>query len=278
MIDDLPGRTTEARPTISGSSVRVTRLSTTPIKGLGLQHPDVVWLDAKGARGDRDFFMVDRSGRLLSIPATGRFAGCHAGYELASNQLVLTFPDGSTCAGEVTLGDPCAVDCQGRRWLRGRAVNGPWAAALSERGGQPLRLVKCDEPGDASDVQPVTLLGSGSVAELSRRLGTHVDARRFRMLIEFQSDEPHIEDTWRERTLDSGRAALSVRGPVPRCAAITRHPDEGQRDLALVRLIRDYRGLVDTELGRGVPFGVYATVLRNGPLRVGDELRLVPGS
>jgi len=42
---------------------RVTRLSTTPVKGLALHHPDAIVLLRTGAAGDREFFVIDGSDR-----------------------------------------------------------------------------------------------------------------------------------------------------------------------------------------------------------------------
>ena len=67
---------------------------------------------------------------------------------------------------------------------------------------------------------------------------------------------------------------LRVGDPVARCAAITRDPDRGARDQQLVRLIRDYRGMCELPRGPGVPFGVYAHVLRPGRLATGEMLTL----
>ena len=70
---------------------------------------------------------------------------------------------------------------------------------------------------------------------------------------------------------DSKLASVSA-GVVPRCAATTRDPGNGARDLPTVRMIKSYRGVQVTESGRGVHFGVYAEVVREGVLRVGDPL------
>src|SRR5262249_58229162 len=76
-------------------------------------------------------------------------------------------------------------------------VEGPWNAVLSDAAGEPVRLVRADEPGAGHDDYPVTLLGEESVAELARRSGAEsVDARRFRMLISFSGLSPHVEDRW----------------------------------------------------------------------------------
>jgi uncharacterized protein YcbX len=251
---------------------RVTRLSVTPIKGLALHHPDAVEIDHTGAVGDRDFFIVDDDGKLLSITRSGNFVGLHASYDRRADRLTLASADGETIADELRLGEPTTTDFWGRP-VAGHVVEGPWAARLSELAGRPVRLVKSDEPGAGSDEEPVTLMGEASVAELARQAGLpEVDGRRFRMLIEFSSTEPHVEDTWDGRVVEVGTATLRVGPQVGRCAATTRHPDRGDRDLQTVKLIREYRGMQNGN----VNFGVYGFVVAPGTVRVGDKLRFQP--
>jgi len=59
---------------------------------------------------------------------------------------------------------------------------------------------------------------------------------------------------------------ILVRGPVPRCAAITRHAVNGDRDAQLVKELV-CRGLMETEIGKGACLGVYGDVVRPGRLR-----------
>lgn len=140
---------------------------------------------------------------------------------------------------------------------------------------ETLQLARAEEPGAGSDIHPVTLLSQASVAELERRSqGTEIDPSRVRMLIEFTGTRPHIEDTWTGTRVAVGAAVLRIGGPVPRCAAITRNPKSGDRDLPIMKMIRSYRGIQENELGRGVHFGVYADVLKGGKVRVGDVLRV----
>jgi uncharacterized protein YcbX len=167
------------------------------------------------------------------------------------------------------------ADFYGKRKVAGTVVEGPWNALLSDAAGEPVRLVRANEPGAGHDDHPVTLLGEESVAELARRSGAgSVDARRFRMLISFSGLSAHIEDRWQDRTIEIGEAVVRVGGPVPRCAATARDPDRGVRDLPTVRMIRSYRGVQANESGRGVNFGVYADVVAEGVVRVGDPLRV----
>ena len=154
-------------------------------------------------------------------------------------------------------------------------AEGPWNAVLSEAAGEPVRLARASEPGAGHDEHPVTLLGEESVAELARRSGAQsVDARRFRMLISFSGLSAQAEDGWHGQTIKIGEAQVRVAGPVPRCAATTRDPDRGVRDLPTLRMIKSYRGVQANESGRGVNFGVYADVVAEGVVRVGDPLDL----
>jgi uncharacterized protein len=57
---------------------------------------------------------------------------------------------------------------------------------------------------------------------------------------------------------------LRVSGPVPRCAATTRHPDLGDADLKTLHLLKTARD--------SILFGVYAEVVTPGTIRVGDPL------
>jgi len=246
--------------------VRVTRLAITPVKGTGLHHPAAIDLRRWGAVGDRAFVVVDERGRVVSLPRTGAFAGLRARHD---GDLAFHEGDALLCRGPVALAEAVRVEAHAGP-VPGRVVAGPWTALLSQRAGRPVRLVKLDEPGAGNDVAPVTLVGTASLARLAERVGAPVDARRFRMLVELETDVPHAEDEWRGRRLRGEEVELVVGLPVPRCAAITRHPDRGDRDQPLVRAIRDDRGTGPS----GVPFGVYAEVVREGRLRVGEELVL----
>ena len=255
------------------ADARVTRLSTTPVKGLALHHPDAILLLRTGAAGDREFFVIDGRDRLISIWKTGRLIRFRAAHDPKSGRVTLSSAGGEVCDGPARPGAPVVADFYGERKVAGIVVDGPWNAVLSDAAGEPLRLVRAGDPGAGHDEHPVTLLGEESVAELARQSGAGpVDARRFRMLITFSGLSPHVEDRWPGRTVEVGGALIRVGGPVPRCAATTRDPDLGPRDLPTVRMIRSYRGVQVNEFGRGVNFGVYADVIREGVVRVGDPL------
>jgi hypothetical protein len=254
---------------------RVTTLFTTPVKGFALHAVDSIDLNANGAIGDRDFFMVDDEDALTSITRIGAFASWRATFDPAEDLLTLQAADGRTLEAPTPLGDELVGQFYDDRTVAGRVVGGPWSEWLSEIAGRSLRLVRAEDAGDAFDEHAVTLLAEESVAELGRHAPDgSLDARRFRMLIGFAGVAPYTEDTWNGCLLRIGSAELRVRGPVPRCNATTRHPDTGVRDVKTLRLIEKHRGEQPNDFGTGLNFGVYADVLRPGTISVGDELSI----
>jgi uncharacterized protein len=245
----------------------VGRLSVTPVKSLMLHHPDEVLLEACGVAENRRFYLIRENGRLLAGLHHGPLVRIRADWDVDRDRLRLTWPDGEVVEEDVRLGEPVLTDFWGHR-VRGRVVEGPWAEALSAFVAKPLRLVKADEPGGGLDAESVTLVSRESVEELARRSGRDVvDGRRFRMLVEIEGCSPHEEDTWAGKRFRVGGALLELGGPVPRCATTTRDPATGVRDFDALRAIAAYRGRRN---GKEIDFGVYASVLEPGVVRVGD--------
>ncbi len=253
----------------------VSFLSITPVKALALQHPRSIQLERDGIPGNREFFLVDPTGRLFNASKYGQLM--QVGAEFANggdggDRLALRFPDGSEIREEVRLGDAAPANFWGRA-VPGRFVEGRFSEALSSYVGRPVRLVRADDRGGAFDVEVVTLLSEASVEELGRQAEKPgLDGRRFRMLLTLAGCEPHEEDTWEGRRFRVGTAEIRVGGPVPRCVITTKDPDTGDRDFDSLREIKRYRGLRD---GKKIDFGVYARVEEPGVVTVGDELEPV---
>lgn len=255
------------------ASRAVSMLGVTPIKGLRLSEPAEVVLTESGIAGDREFFLVTKDGALLSVSKTGAWLALRGEYDAGADVLSVTSPDLGTVTDAVRLGEPLVADFYSYKSVHGRVVEGPWADLFSEAAGRPVRLVRATAPNGGIDVRPVTLLGDASVEELARHAGRErVDPRRFRMLVGFSGGEPHDEDRWEGRLLRVGEALVRVEGPVKRCAAITRSPSDGSTDLRALHVIKAYRGVGETILGRGLTFGVYADVVRPGRVALGDDV------
>lgn len=232
-------------------------------------------IDEGGAVGDRAFFLVDDRGGLFSIAKTGSLVGLSASFDAQSQRLRIMEGDECRADGLAELGEPFVASFFGYRDVAGHLVSGPWNDLLSTRAGRSLRLVKATEPLGGSDVEPLSLLGEGSIQELARQSGlAAIDSRRFRMLIEFDGAAAHAEDSWQGRSLRIGTAVVSVGGPVQRCAGTTRNPVTGNVDLRTLKLIGAYRGRQESIFGLGFNFGVYATCVEPGRISLGDPLLL----
>lgn len=258
------------------AAFRVARLSTTPIKGLSLDHPDSIELTVHGAVGDRRFYLVDGAGKVQSCTANPELLPLAARYDGSSRRLEIVRGDAVVCAGIVETAALVDTDMWGLRTITSEVVAGPqWSTFFSDLLGKRVQLARAR--GSAYDVHPATIVATRSFEELAHRSGlAEVDPRRFRMLIEFSGGEPHIEDSWAGTVLRVGTAVLRGAGPVKRCAATTRNPGSGAVDLQTLRLITAYRGRRETVLGVGATFGAYCDVVEPGTVSVGDRLHVVP--
>jgi uncharacterized protein YcbX len=247
---------------------RVARISTSPVKGFRLSHPEEVRLGSNGVEDNRRFFLVDAGGQRLRSSLTPWPVSVRADYDAGAERLHMQFADGTTVEGDAVATGEAVHSTSGSIDLPGSVVEGPWQEPLSKLASQPVRLVRADRAGAGMNA-PVTLVSDGSLARLAREAGRDaIDARRFRMLFQLDGCDAHEEDTWEGRTFAAGSAVLRVGGPVDRCAVTTRDPETGERDLDTLRLLKDYRG--QRESDGAVLFGVYAYVERPGVVRVGD--------
>ena len=261
---------------------RVARLSYTPVRALGLLHPDHLDLTETGVTNDRRFYLVDERGRLVDRLLAGGLVQVHAETNDDATWLRMTFPDGSVVEGDVRLDEPVRTDIYNRLAI-GHVVGGPWAAAIEPYAHRRVLLVRCDKPGGTrikeGETLPrnqVSLVSDGSLRELAGHLGVdEVDGRRFRMLIEVEGATAHEEDTWIGRDVAIGSAVLTITKPDARCAITTQDPDTGERNLDTLRTILQYRGFRANDPERKIDFGVLGEVRTPGRISIGDEVTVL---
>ncbi len=249
-------------------SVTVTALQTAAIKGTRLRSVEEVVLDERGAAGDRRFFVIDDRDRMRNGKQLGSLQAVVAVPE--DGRLRLEFPDGSTVAGPIELGESLTAQFFSHHVV-GRLVLGPWSQALSDFCGQPLRLLETGSAVDRGAKGPVSLVSRASLQRLAEQAGAgSIDGRRFRMMIEVDGVEPHAEDRWLGQKLQVGGAVLRFDGHVGRCLVTSRDPETGEVTLPTLDLLRAYRSEVEST--EPLPFGIYGRVLRPGTVRVGDTV------
>jgi uncharacterized protein YcbX len=255
-------------------TARIAWISRTPVKALKLQHLDDVELREDGVEGDRRFYLVGESGRLISNKDHPIFQLVTADYDAGTDTLTLRFPEGREVSGAVERGDEMETIFH-KRPRTARLVHGPWSEALSELGGAPVRLVEPSHSAvDRGRNGAATLLATASLSAIGAQLGVaDVDRRRFRMNFGIEGLEPHEEDTWLRRKVKVGEAVVIPYGNVGRCVITTQNPDTAVSDLDTLKALAAYRR--DLETTEPLPFGVHGAVAEPGRVRVGDPVSLL---
>ncbi len=253
--------------------MNVTALSVTPVKGTRLQRVQEVELGRDGARGNRRFFLIDERDRMINAKPLGELQTIVA--ECVDDMLTLRFPDGQSVSGPVaTREEPIAVRFFSTT-VQALPVDGPFAAALSERLGRPIRVMESLIGAvDRGRRGGVSLISRASLEHLAQAAGeTEIDARRFRMLIEVDGLDAHEEDGWVGHVVQVGQAEIRFRGHVGRCLITGRDPETGEVTLPTLDILGEYRR--DLQTTEPLPFGIYGEVLSEGAVRLGDAVKPV---
>jgi uncharacterized protein YcbX len=241
---------------------------------LALQQLEEAQLGEGGVEGDRRFYLVGETGRLISNKDFPALQLIRAAYETEQDALTLTLSDGRLVTGTVERGEDVETRFH-QRPRPARLVLGPWSNVLSELVGEPLRLVEPSTSAvDRGRNGAATLLATASLGALGEVLGVAVvDGRRFRMNFGVEGLAAHEEDSWIGRRVQVGDAVVIPNGNVGRCVITTQNPDTAVSDLDTLKGLAAYRR--DVETTEPLPFGVHAAVAQPGRVRVGDPVALV---
>jgi uncharacterized protein YcbX len=260
---------TAVREPIGTDGVRVAAISLTPVKGLRLGSYQSVELGRDGVWEDRRFFVLDPNGRPVAVVNNPAMFSITANYDRGSGELRLA-TDTDEVHGEVRTGGPLVAKLA-RRSVSCRSVIGPWADFLTTHLQREVFLAQVVSSDRGTAVHPVSVVGRGSLERLSMQVGTEVDARRFRMLFEVTTSEPHCEDGWLGADVAFGDAVVRIVEATKRCQIISADPTSGDRNLDLLRPIHQYRSESESS---GAAFGVYGVVLSPGTVRLGDRVEV----
>ena len=256
--------------------VKVAWLYVAPVKGLSIEERDHVDLGPNGVEDDRRFCLIGDDRHMLNGKRLGPVTTIGAHFDPATDRLELRMPGGARVSGTVRDAEGIVVTMYGGHLAPGHLVEGPWAAALTEELGRPIRLVHFDGPGNGHDragkAAGATLLSLASLERLAGEAGVEgpVDPRRFRMLIGVDGATAHEEDGWIGKRVRVGEAVIVPGGNVGRCRVTTMDPDTGVRDLETLDVLAGYRR--DVPSTEPLSFGVWARVERAGRVALGDEI------
>lgn len=248
-------------------SLTIARICRYPVKGLSAESLDRTAVKAgEGLPADRRFALAHGGGSF--DPAAPEWMPKHNFLMLAKNErlakLRTRFDD---AAGTLT------VERDGRQVVKadittptGRMLVEQFFSAFmaGETRGNP-KLVEA--PGHMfSDTarKVVSIIGLASIADIERVARAPVDPVRFRANVYFAGGRPWEEFDWVDKELVVGSTRLRVIKRIDRCAATTVNPETAARDMNVPRLLQD--GF------RHIDCGVYAEVLADGAIAVGDTL------
>ena len=223
-----------------------------PVKSLRGERCDELRVHARGMEGDRRYALVDVDGKFGSHKSTRRFVRMRGLFDLAGREeggvTSILFPDGSLLEAE----DPAL---------------GP---ALSAHVGQPVTLEE-EAAVSHQDAAAIHIVTTASLRWLRERLPSSaqasVDVRRFRpnVVVEVEGTELRERD-WVGRHVTLGDVELAITETTERCVMTTLAQEALPKDPAILRAIAQEAS---------ARFGVYASVVRSGALRVGDAVGVV---
>jgi uncharacterized protein YcbX len=247
---------------------RVRAINVSAVKSLHLTPVEAATIGPDGIEHDREFLLVDSSGRVATQRNTRLLAQISSTYDAGSGELELVLPGGERVRETPSPAGTARVELWGREFAA-TVVNGSFAEAVSDVVGTPLRLLRAADGIRGLDSHAVSLLSLASAGEVGRRGGRDdLDFRRFRPTLLIDGCDAHAEDAWVGGVVRAGEARLRVIRLDPRCALTTLDPDTGERDADTLRWLAGYRRHEDGE----VYCGIYADVAAPGRVRVGDEV------
>jgi uncharacterized protein len=141
------------------------------------------------------------------------------------------------------------------------------AAEIGHRHGHPVEMMQLNH--GIFDEAAVSVIASGTVAEICSSSGVKPDVRRFRpnILIGTANDIPFEEDQWVGRALTFGEEGpvVSITLRDLRCVMVNFDPDGGASTPEVMKA---------TVSANGNNAGVYGAVTRQGRIAVGQRVML----
>jgi uncharacterized protein YcbX len=261
----------------------VSALHRYPVKSMVGEARAELEIDRHGAVGDRALALLD--------VATGRVATAKqprwwrslllCGATTTAEGVEVRLPDGRTFRAEevdealsALLGRTVAMSS---RRPEGALVERPDPEAVLAQGvdadieAPELEIAQGAPGGRFVDHSPLHLITTATLAEIG------VEALRYRPNVVVETPAgtpPFVENSWLGRPLVLGEVELEATLPTPRCSVPTLdHGGRGREPRAL-RFVAEHNRVDVPGFGVLPCAGLYATVVRPGTLRAGDELRV----
>ncbi|MFN3002782.1 MOSC domain-containing protein [Mycolicibacterium wolinskyi] len=265
--------------------LRVGSLYRYPVKSMLGESVDSIFIDARGAEGDRRLALIDESsGRVASAKQARLWRGLLSCSALTQDRgVVIRLPDGSTAASDDDHVDDVLSRFLGRSVRLGRSRSD---GASIERADPdqvlemgvdaevdaPILELAQATPGDSFvDLAPVHAITTATL----ERIG--VEAARYRpnLVIATPPGYPaYAENEWTGQVLSVGGTRLRAMGPTPRCVIPTLEHGELPRAPQALRTPAAENRVDAFGMGLLPCAGTYLEVVSEGTMQVGDPVSL----
>jgi uncharacterized protein len=261
-----------------------------PVKsmlGESLASVDVI---EHGFPADRALAFVDvETGKVVSakMPAKWRqMLQCSAHAE--GYAATITLPDGTTLNADDEKINAVMSDLLGRRVTledtrrAGDTVERAVPEEVIDQGLDAtvdytlLELAEASPEGSFVDYAPLHVITSATLAAASAAAGHDVPALRYRpnIVLDLGDETGFVENDWVGSTLQIGEVVLRIVLPTPRCAVPTLAHGAVAGDKEAVRALMTANRVHVEGFGVLPSAGVYAEVVTQGRIAVGDEARI----
>lgn len=278
----------------------ISQLYRYPVKSMAGERLESVTLSYRGIPGDRGWAVFDetRAG-VTNAKRQPLLRTVRASYPTepvagdASPPARITLPDGASFASDSADLPPRLTELLGRPVsMRGLGPAGSEAAARITLEGESPEVVRelngilPGEPmpdfsefpperlrqlrqGNFFDALPIHMLTGTTLKTLAGIAPESVwDVRRFRpnLFVEASEKSGYPEQGWLRRRVRAGTAVIEVVTGCPRCVVVTQPVDDVPQDHRIMRtLVRETKHTA----------GIYARVVEEGQVRVGDAVELL---
>jgi len=131
----------------------------------------------------------------------------------------------------------------------------------------PVKVIEVANQAMTDQERPVvSIINLASLRDMERLTRTPVDWRRFRGNLMIDGGPAWSEFEWVGSEIAIGTVRGRVVDRIDRCAATTVNPDNGERDMATVQLLKSGYDHIDC--------GVFLEVTSDGTINAGDELKV----
>ena len=255
-------------PAPGAGTARLARIVRHPIKAIGHEELDSVVLGAgRPLPFDRHWAVAHAAARLTGLgPAVEWAPKVNFLRGVAGPELMAISAEMDELTGRITLSHPAAGtmtvapgsddDTRLLAWLhRLWPDSRPAPDRVVAAGAQPLSDQK--EPF-------VSILGTGSLRDLGRRMGRELSPHRFRGNLWIDGWAPMAELDMVGRRVRIGETEIEIRARIGRCKATEVDPETGRPDGETLAALEAGWGHQD--------FGVFGMVIRGGEIATGDPV------